>query len=77
MNMGVRGGRKKTPMEMGNITPPVGLNLFVLKSISPPDVTLGDVVRGALPFVALQALGMALLIIFPQIALWLPSMMLK
>lgn len=63
-------------MEMGNITPPVGLNLFVIKSIAPDEVTLGDVIRGIVPFFAMQVLGMALVIIFPQIALWLPSKML-
>ena len=62
-------------MEMANITPPVGLNLFVIKSISPEEVTLGEIIRGAAPFVGLLALGIALLVIFPSIALWLPGMM--
>ncbi|MFC1982664.1 TRAP transporter large permease subunit [Chloroflexota bacterium] len=64
-------------MEMANITPPLGFNLFVMKGISPPDVTLGDVIRGAMPFVICQALGLALCMIFPQLILWLPSKMLK
>lgn len=62
-------------MEMGNLTPPVGLNLFVLKSVSPPEVTLGDVIWGSAPFTALLAVGVALVIAFPQLALWLPSTM--
>ena len=64
-------------MEMANITPPLGFNLFVMKGISPPDVTLGDIIRGAMPFVIFQALGLALCMIFPQLILWLPSNMLK
>ena len=62
-------------MEMGNITPPVGLNLFVMKGICPPEVSMWDVIKGAAPFVALLALGLALLLIFPKLVLWLPSMM--
>jgi len=63
-------------MEMSNITPPVGLNLFVVKKdVSPPQVNLEDVIRGSVPFVAVLALGIALIIIFPQIALWLPNTM--
>ena len=62
-------------MEMAQITPPLGLNLFVLKSITPPEVSMSDIILGAMPFVILQAIGLALTIIFPQIILWLPSMM--
>lgn len=62
-------------MEMANITPPVGLNLFVIKSISPPDITIGDIMIGSLPFVLLLAAGTVLIIAFPDIALWLPNYM--
>ena len=62
-------------MEMANITPPVGLNLYVVKSVSPPDMTTSEIMLGSLPFVGVLAIGIILLIIFPQIALWLPSTM--
>jgi len=62
-------------MEMANITPPVGLNLFVIKSIAPPEVRMADIVRGSLPFVGILAVGLILVMIFPEIALWLPRSM--
>jgi TRAP-type C4-dicarboxylate transport system permease large subunit len=54
-------------MELGLIHPPVGLNLFVIKSIA-PDITLRDVIWGVMPFVALMIFGVVILCIFPQIA---------
>jgi len=59
-------------MEIGLITPPVGLNLYVIDGIA-PDVGLPKILRGALPFVLLMMLGIVLLCIFPQIAIWLPE----
>jgi len=64
-------------LEMSYLTPPVGMNLFFIKGVCPPEVTMGDIYRSVIPFVILQAVGLALIIIFPQIALWLPSMMMK
>jgi C4-dicarboxylate transporter DctM subunit len=61
-------------IEIAAITPPVGFNLFVLKS-AVPGAELHEVVRGSLIFVVPLALGIALLMLFPQIALWLPSLM--
>ena len=60
-------------MEMGYLTPPFGYNLFYLKSIVPEGVSMGDIYRSIIPFVFLQAIGLTLIIIFPQIALWLPG----
>lgn len=57
-------------LELAMITPPVGMNLFVIKGIT--DAPLGEVVRGALPFVVLMLGGLALLIAVPQLATWLP-----
>jgi tripartite ATP-independent transporter DctM subunit len=54
------------------MTPPFGATLFYMKGTAPPDVTMGDVYRGMYPFVALQVLGLALCIYFPEIVLWLP-----
>jgi C4-dicarboxylate transporter DctM subunit len=61
-------------MEVGLITPPVGLNLYVLKGVA-PEVPLPTVLKGSLPFVLLMLLAMALISVFPGIALWLPSQM--
>jgi C4-dicarboxylate transporter, DctM subunit len=57
-------------LELAMITPPVGMNLFVIKGIT--DAPLAEVVKGAAPFVALMILGLAMLILFPGIATWLP-----
>jgi C4-dicarboxylate transporter, DctM subunit len=59
-------------MEMGLIHPPVGLNIFVIKNIA-PDIPLGDVMWGTLPFVVLMALSIVILCVFPGIATWLPD----
>ncbi len=60
-------------MEMALITPPVGLNLFVVQNIRTDNGTMSDVYLGVLPFVVSMFLFLAVLIYFPQIALWLPS----
>lgn len=64
-------------LQMSFLTPPYAPAIFYLKGIVPKEVTTGDLMRGAMPFVGLQAIGVALLVIFPQIALWLPSKMIK
>lgn len=61
-------------MEIGLITPPVGLNLYVINSIS-PDVPLPVVLKGALPFMLLMLLGIVILCIFPGLATWLPDLL--
>lgn len=58
--------------ELAVITPPVGVHLFVARQIA-SDVPLNAIIRGALPYMACQFLVMALVILFPQIALWLPG----
>jgi len=57
-------------MEMGLIHPPVGLNIFVIKNIA-PDIPLGDVVWGVVPFVALMMVGIVILCLAPGISTWL------
>jgi C4-dicarboxylate transporter DctM subunit len=59
-------------MELGLITPPVGLNLYVINGIV-PDVDLRTVLRGAVPFMVCMMVGMLLLCLFPEIATWLPD----
>ena len=61
-------------LEVGLITPPVGLNVFVLKAAA-PDVPLSTIFRGILPFLAAALVAITLLTLFPQIALLIPSMM--
>ncbi|MEO7056939.1 MAG: TRAP transporter large permease subunit [Caldimonas sp.] len=60
-------------MQMAFLSPPFGYSLFYLKSVAPPEISMATIFRSALPFIALQALGVALCVIFPQIVLWLPS----
>ena len=64
-------------MQMAFLTPPFGYNLFYLRGVAPKEVTMGDIYRSIIPFVGLQALGLALVMIFPRLSLLLPSMMIK
>ena len=57
------------------LTPPFGFSLFYLRSVAPASVTTGDIYRGAVPFVALQILVIAVLIAFPGMVTWLPSVL--
>jgi len=61
-------------MEMGLITPPVGLNLFVINGIA-PDVKLPVILKGALPFMLCMALAILILCFFPGLATWLPEVL--
>lgn len=60
-------------MEIGYMTPPLGFNLFYLKAIVPPGVTMRDIYMSVIPFVLLQILAIVLLMIFPQIVTYLPN----
>ncbi|MDB5999129.1 MAG: C4-dicarboxylate transporter [Rhizobacter sp.] len=60
-------------METGLIHPPVGLNLFVIKNIA-PDIALGDIIRGVIPFVILMLLAVVLICFFPSIATGFPDL---
>ncbi len=59
-------------MEIGYMTPPFGFNLFYLKGIVPPSITMGDIYRSVIPFVIVESTGLAIVMIFPKIATWLP-----
>jgi len=61
--------------EIGTETPPVGLNLFVIKGVSPPEVSLMDVIRGSIPFAIVETLGLIIFIVFPDLVLWLPNLL--
>jgi len=54
------------------LTPPFGWSLFYLKGVAPPEVSITDIYRGVVPFIVLQGLGLVLVFLFPEIALWLP-----
>ena len=54
------------------MTPPFGFNLFYLKGIVPEGITMGDIYRSVIPFTIVETTGMILVMIFPQIAVWLP-----
>ncbi|MEM7643111.1 MAG: TRAP transporter large permease [Pseudomonadota bacterium] len=61
-------------LEISFTTPPFGLLLFVMKGVSPPDTTMREIYTSAFPFIGCSLLLVALLIAFPLLALWLPSL---
>lgn len=62
-------------MELAFVTPPIGVNLFVTKSLFGDEAPLGDIFRGVFPFILCDLVRLVLLVAFPQIALWLPRKM--
>ena len=62
-------------MEISLLTPPFGLLLYVMKGVAPFDVTLGEVVRSAMPFILIELLVLVLLIAAPGVATWLPKLL--
>ena len=60
-------------MNIGYMTPPFGFNLFYLKAIVPPSITMGDIYRSVIPFTIMETTGMLIVMLFPQIATWLPN----
>ncbi len=63
-------------LEMGLISPPVGLNVFIVKSVA-PKVELSDIFRGVIPFWIAMMVTLAILVAFPQISLYLPNTMIN
>jgi tripartite ATP-independent transporter DctM subunit len=64
-------------MEMATISPPFGLNLFVMRGVAPKGVTMGDVYAASIPFLLLDLAVMAALLAYPPLVLWLPSLIAK
>lgn len=64
-------------LELSLVTPPFGLLLFVMVGVGPPGTTIGAVARAAAPYIGCSLLLILLMVAFPQIALWLPSVMLR
>jgi len=59
--------------QIAYMTPPFGYNLFLMRAMAPPEITLIDIYRSIIPFVFVMAAALSLVMIFPQIALWLPQ----
>ncbi|MFA7416272.1 MAG: TRAP transporter large permease subunit [Rhizobium sp.] len=59
--------------QIAYMTPPFGYNLFLMRAMAPPEISLVDIYRSVFPFVAIMILGMIIIMAFPQIALWLPQ----
>ena len=60
-------------MQVSYLTPPFGPAAFYLKGVVGPEITLADIYRSLVPFIGLQLIGLSIVVLFPQIALWLPK----
>lgn len=61
-------------LQIGQFTPPVGLSLFVMKGVSPPEVTMNDIIKGAIPFLLIDILAVLIIIAFPPIVTAIPGL---
>jgi len=59
--------------QIAYMTPPFGYNLFLMRAMAPPEITISDIYRSIIPFVGVMAFALILVMVFPQIALWLPN----
>ena len=59
--------------QIAYMTPPFGYNLFLMRAMSPPEIGLADIYRSIIPFVAVMVVALTTIMVFPQIALWLPQ----
>ena len=59
--------------QIAYMTPPFGYNLFLMRAMAPPEITLSDIYRSIIPFVAVMIFGLILVMIYPEIAMWLPN----
>jgi TRAP-type C4-dicarboxylate transport system permease large subunit len=64
-------------MQVGLLSPPFGLLLFVMKGVAPPATTMGEVIRAALPFIWMMMIVLALVLFVPSVATWMPSLISK
>lgn len=60
-------------MQMSFLSPPFGYALFYIRGVSPPEIDMAQIFRAALPFLALQAVGLFLVVVFPELVTWLPN----
>ena len=61
-------------MQISFVSPPFGPACFYIKSVAPPQISIFDIFRGVLPFIALQILAVTIIVLFPEIALFLPNL---
>jgi TRAP-type mannitol/chloroaromatic compound transport system permease large subunit len=61
--------------QIAYMTPPFGYNLFLMRAMAPPEVTLADIYRSIIPFVGVMLVALVTIMAFPQIALWLPNVL--
>jgi TRAP-type mannitol/chloroaromatic compound transport system permease large subunit len=59
--------------QIAYITPPFGYNLFLMRAMAPPEITLVDIYRSIVPFVGIMILTIIIVMAFPQLTLWLPN----
>jgi TRAP-type mannitol/chloroaromatic compound transport system permease large subunit len=59
--------------QIAYMTPPFGYNLFLMRAMAPKEITLIDIYRSIIPFVLVMVFGLIIMMMFPQIALWLPT----
>ena len=62
-------------MQLGLLTPPFGMLLFTMKSVAPPEITIGQVFRAVTPYVTLGLAALAAVILWPALATWLPGVL--
>ena len=62
-------------MQIGFVSPPFGPACFYIKSVAPPNISLFDIFRGVIPFIFLQILAVTILVLYPDIVLFLPSLL--
>ncbi|SDU57545.1 TRAP transporter large permease [Desulfobacula phenolica] len=61
-------------MQMAYLTPPFGFVLFYMKGVVPPNISMGDIYKSVWPFIGLQTLCLIIIMVFPEVVLWLPSL---
>jgi TRAP-type mannitol/chloroaromatic compound transport system permease large subunit len=60
-------------VQVAYMTPPFGYNLFLMKAMAPPEISLVDIYRSVIPFVLIMIFALVIVMSFPEIALWLPQ----
>jgi tripartite ATP-independent transporter DctM subunit len=60
--------------QIAYMTPPFGYNLFLMRAMAPPEISLGDIYRSIIPFVLVMCLGLGVVMLYPEVALWLPGL---
>jgi len=61
-------------LQIGQFTPPVGLSLFVMKGVSPPEVTMNDIIKGAIPFLIIDIVAVLIIVLIPPIVTAIPGL---